>query len=495
MIIQRIARSKYGVMMWLVIAVVVFGVSVGAGYMAATWQGEKLLVVENKQGLYTPETSDQGMEEYLRYAGLIERVEQVKLIYEPARLETYAYTRELPDATLDVMMDLKVEDKVVRVRLYYNPELFEQMLAEPERLAGDMLAGVCLAMKPGTMPTCMERAFEFIDWSKEAGVPAVIQPVTQQSWWRRLVPQAYAGCSGTIPCGADKTVCSCSSGGASCSYSGQSCNSGFGTCQCQTTCDESQNRLNCSSLTNQTLCTTQGYLSSCANKCSTTRDGSINYCSWSNTGGATPTPGGATATPAPPGGSDRWRIKGRVQYYNDLNLSGATVTVEFKNSSGTVVATETDTTDASGLFSWDKNRANVLGTSYVVTARKSGHRTLETKGNAISGCTKNTSNWTCSKSAGDTNSEAATVYNFEEVAPTLSNRPNATISNVSNLTNNQTLNWTVTVADADGNAKESGIFIHRGTPAIGVTTEWTQFKWVQIKQDIVIESVYGRIVA
>lgn len=73
MIIQRAARGKYGVVMWLIIALVVFGVSVGAGYLAATWQGENMLVVENKQGLYTPETSDKGMEAYLKYAGLRRR--------------------------------------------------------------------------------------------------------------------------------------------------------------------------------------------------------------------------------------------------------------------------------------------------------------------------------------------------------------------------------------------------------------------------------------
>ena len=233
MIIQRTARIKYGVVVWLVVAVVVFGVSVGAGYLAATWPGEKMLVVENKQGLYTPETSDKSLEAYLKYAGLSERVEKVVLTYEPAQLEEVAYARA-QQGTQEMMLNLRVEEKVVHLWLYYNPKLFGNMLASPERLAADVQAGICLALNPGTMPTCMEQAFGYIEWAKEEGLPAVILPVTQQSWWRRLVPQAYAACSGTIPCGADYVDCSCSiSGPGTCSYSGQKCGTNLGgTCSC-----------------------------------------------------------------------------------------------------------------------------------------------------------------------------------------------------------------------------------------------------------------------
>lgn len=196
------SRVWWKYLVWGVVTVAVFGLSVGVGFMVATWQGEKILVVENKQGLYTPQVSDKALEAYLKYAGLSERVERVILTYEPAELPEVAYTR-LNQGTLDVMIDLKVEEKVVRLWMYYNPELFEHMLATPERLAGDVLAGICLALNPGTMPNCYEQAFGYIEWAQEAGIPAVIQPAKERGGWRLLVPHAYAqSCSGTMPCAA-----------------------------------------------------------------------------------------------------------------------------------------------------------------------------------------------------------------------------------------------------------------------------------------------------
>lgn len=56
--------------------------------------------------------------------------------------------------------------------------------------------------------------------------------------------------------------------------------------------------------------------------------------------------------------------------------------------------------------------------------------------------------------------------------------PNATIKDVVNLTYGQLLPWTVEATDANGNLQSSGIYIHQGTPAIGVTTNWTRLKWV-----------------
>ncbi len=138
-----------------VMVVAVFGLSVGGGFFVATRQGGILIEVDNKQSLFSAEVSNKGLEEYLKYVGLSGRVERVVVTYEPAELATVAYTRK-HRGTLDVMMDLKVEGKVVNLWLYYNPALFEQMLASPERLSGDVLAGICLALNPGTMPSCYD---------------------------------------------------------------------------------------------------------------------------------------------------------------------------------------------------------------------------------------------------------------------------------------------------------------------------------------------------
>ncbi len=290
------SRAWWKYLVWGVVAVAVFGLSVGGGFLAATRQsGGKLLEVENKQGLYTPEVSDKGLEAYLKYAGLSEQVERVILTYEPAELAEMAYTRLNREDMVDVMIDLKVEEKVVRLWMYYNPELFEHMLASPERLAGDVLAGICLALNPGTMPDCMKQAFEYIEWAAEAGVPAVIQPAKERSGWR-LVPQTYAqSCSGTVPCGGDETKCSCSGNGATCNFTGQLCDNGLnGTCSCVTTCNTGLNNLQCSALTNQNACNSQGKLSNCDKQCSGPRPDTGNYCTWG--GGSNPTP---TPTDAP----------------------------------------------------------------------------------------------------------------------------------------------------------------------------------------------------
>lgn len=135
MVVQQIAKSKTGVFLWLILAVVVFGASVGGGFWVATRQGGILIEVDNKQSLFTPEVSNNGLEEYLRYTGLSEQVKRVVVTYESAELATVAYTRKHKGA-VDVMMDLKVEEKVVNIWLYYNPDLFEYMLATPDRIAG-----------------------------------------------------------------------------------------------------------------------------------------------------------------------------------------------------------------------------------------------------------------------------------------------------------------------------------------------------------------------
>ncbi len=305
------------------------------------------------------------------------------------------------------------------------------------------------------------------------------------------MPQAYAGCSGTIPCGADETDCICSVGGGACSYSGQTCG-GVGTCSCSTTCDETQNSLNCSSLSSQQLCNEQGDLSSCSAKCSVSRpDG--DYCLWSG-GGATATPVPTSATcgngtcgsgescsncPADCGacGNDNCIVRGKIQKYDDLNLASATDVVSLWSS----LATTIDSTDGSGNFGFSKNYDNVGPTIKVyVNNPYSPYRTFKVK-DMPSGCSKEDNSVgtdtviQCSKSV-CLNQGTGLLFNFEEVAPT-ANRPNAEITNVTNLTYGQTLPWKVTVTDADGNAKSSGIYIHQGTPAVGVTSDWRTLKW------------------
>jgi hypothetical protein len=433
-------RRKISIWVWLVVALVVFGMSMGAGFLAATWQGQKLLVVDNKQGLFVHEVSQEGMKEYLKYAGLSEQVKQVVLTYEPVPLEKYAYTRELSDTTLDVMMDLAVEEKVVKVWLYYNPDLFGYMLESPERIEGEVLAGVCLALNPGTMPTCMKQAFEYIEWAKGEGIMPAIRPTTKQSWWRILVPQAYAACSGTIPCGADKTVCSCSVGsGGGCSYTGQSCNT-FGTCSCPVTCDETKNRLNCSALTTQQLCTTQGSLSSCATKCSAARPAE-NYCSWSSGGVVPPPPIGATATtaPVPPGGScsARFKVKGFAYNRNMSAIRSVKVAevIYSDNSRSDLIANGT-----TGEFSidrcWDNLPKGNFRVKSVGVAGLAG--VLKPNGSPGGGCTIDSANSqyaNCNMNsfAFSASSNAGGGFNFLEQVTA---NPNCSVPKISDTSRN-----------------------------------------------------------
>jgi len=57
-------------------------------------------------------------------------------------------------------------------------------------------------------------------------------------------------------------------------------------------------------------------------------------------------------------------------------------------------------------------------------------------------------------------------------------RPDAKISDVKdNLEYGDTLNWKVEATDADENLNSAGIYLHQGTPEIGVETDWTVLKW------------------
>lgn len=476
---SRVAWWKY--LVWGVVTVAVFGLSVGGGVFVATRQSGARLMVENKQGLYSPEVSNEALVAYLKYAGLSERVEQARLTYEPAELPEVAYTR-LNQGTVDVMIDLKAEEKVVRLWMYYNPELFEHMLASPERLAADVLAGVCLALNPGTMPDCMKQAFEYMDWAKEAGIPAVIQPVTQRSWWRKIVPQVYAGCSGTVPCGADVVDCSCSiSGPANCSYNGQACGTGnVGTCSCPTICDTTQNNLQCSALEDQNACNTLGTLSNCDKKCSVSRPDSGNYCTWGGGGGSTPVP----TTPASCGngtcgsGESCSNCPADCGVCTEITWAYITVTVYGDNglqapsnrtqepSSGSNTCKGYEFASSSTGTSWNAY-GNCQHSWLLDMAKTDKSMNISGIDSKYSDCQVKLNNTVINSSFANGKcsvpSRTYNQYNDSLVITLLKSRPNAdfTAGPVNNTEIGYGLNyqWTNSATDANGNMKSWGIYV------------------------------------
>ncbi len=73
-------------------------------------------------------------------------------------------------------------------------------------------------------------------------------------------------------------------------------------------------------------------------------------------------------------------------------------------------------------------------------------------------------------------SGANTGFDFKQISG-CARRPDAKISNVSNLKYGETLTWTVEASDADGNLASTGIYYDRGEPAIGAG-DWKPLKWV-----------------
>jgi hypothetical protein len=226
-----------------------------------------------------------------------------------------------------------------------------------------------------------------------------------------LVGQVYAqSCSGTFHCGAYDRHCRCSTTNVACSPEGSSCGSSTnpGTCECENVCESNGDIRQCSG-NSANLCRPR--------QCSQCAPGQYDTCYWGGGGG--PIPGLPTNTPAPAQGTDRCRVAGRVERYNDLNLRNAGNVVSFRS-----LDTNSYSTDTVGTYSVEKNYANVGSTFEVYVNNPYGsYRTFEVKGNVPGGCSVVDNNRTirCPKSVCYNRSEGLLSFNFEEVAPAANN--------------------------------------------------------------------------
>lgn len=178
-------------------------------------------------------------------------------------------------------------------------------------------------------------------------------------------------------------------------------------------------------------------------------------------------------TTSQPDYGERCRVKGRVEYFDNLNLRNASNVIQW-NSGGP----QDISTNADGVYSIDKRYSNVWDTFELkVNNPYLTYRTFAVKGAVPNGCSviNNGTTIRCNKSVCYERNSDLISFNFEEIAPS---RPNSKISNVNNLTYGQTLTWTVEATDADSNLQSTGVYLHSGTPAVGEAQGWTVLKWV-----------------
>jgi len=289
------------------------------------------------------------------------------------------------------------------------------------------------------------------------------------STWQ-LVPQAQAqSCGGNYKCGATSNNCICSSTGNTCGGNGDTCGpNNAGRCNCSTICVQHEGALeNCAAAYSSCGIPPTSACSQCV---------ASNTCGWS---GPTPTTGSGQPTPTSTSADygERCRIDGKVEYYDNRNLTNAANVVKIITDN----INENYGTDGSGNYSLDKKYSNVWGNTFTVRVNNpySTYRTFKVKGNVPNGCSIQDDGKTisCPKGKCYEREDGDLAFNFEEVAPS---RPDAKISNVSNLKYGETLTWTVEATDADGNLKDTGLFIHSGgiSTAIGTTTNWPALKWI-----------------
>ncbi|MDA1061073.1 MAG: hypothetical protein O3B47_04755, partial [bacterium] len=153
-----------------------------------------------------------------------------------------------------------------------------------------------------------------------------------------LIPEVYAGCTGSWACGVTTTRCDCSVGGTSCSNPGGTCNA-IGTCVCgQPFCF--QTTLNQCSGSSAAACTA-GTCGDCT---------TANGCTWTN-----PTSAPPTNTPVPP--STPTPTTGGVRYSCDQLVPGICATANVPSGGETSCASGTSpkvtTNPATGQITFD----------------------------------------------------------------------------------------------------------------------------------------------
>ncbi len=287
-------------------------------------------------------------------------------------------------------------------------------------------------------------------------------PTLAQTCGSQLVVDHY-NCIDTNPdaYAADCVLTHSGQGTYSCSMQGNQCQTN------STVCDSSNNSSVCYKISNGTACATD------FTKCGK------DLC-WVS-GGPTTAPGQPTPTPA--GGTTYWRASGETRNATNGLLGGVTLTFAWPSGSPQTVNSGSTQFLNLGVYTMTKNAASVPGSgNFQVTAAKAGHNAFEaTNANPGYGCTRINGNsaYSCPMSMGFNKPDPPpSVLHFKEKTATVNVVPNATIKDVVNLEYDDLLPWTVEATDANGNLQSSGIYIHQGTPAIGVTTGWTPLKWV-----------------
>ncbi len=199
------------------------------------------------------------------YLGKIKKLDVVYSREKQGDFELY----DSSDGLLIQDSTIKFENKKLEIKIYYNPEKLEQILQNEGWINGDILAMLCVRMEGGRgeyRDRCYQRATKFLS------LPIKIMHLA-------VVPSVYAGCTGTIKCGATQTSCRCSLGGAVCNNLGSECgNFGGGTCTCSTTCNMNAfPSLSCSTISNERYCSTVNQIA-CAQGGSC---GPEQSCNWS----------------------------------------------------------------------------------------------------------------------------------------------------------------------------------------------------------------------
>lgn len=271
--------SKSTTLLWVIAGVLVILIGIALwlifGFTAR-------VTFDNQQALGQFQVNSIPVNVYLWRTGYWRQVNRIKLVYTN---EQIPITYELMNQGESVLkLNTQREGKSVTVQISYNAVKFSDVSANPNWLSNDLLAGICLALtdkpKMVAVDECYLQASEFNQWAQDNNIGRTVTSRSSRSW--SLVGQAYAqSCSGTIPCGHDARDCTCPNTGESC-MSGTSCG-GIYTCQCgDWYCEENSiNNLACSSLTEQSVCTTGGY-NRCTNQCTVGNRPAEIFCTWSD---------------------------------------------------------------------------------------------------------------------------------------------------------------------------------------------------------------------